>query len=155
VQRGLAELTIGLGPDLVAGRHADVVVETSWDALGTVITEGRSRPLAGEPREIAGHARDRFVYAPVEGVFSTRARIGDSVRKGQEIARIGVKVLASPLEGLLRGVTRDGVLVTAGTKVIEVDPRVRVAPIGSPPSVSPARLSRAWDLTHRRIGRTQ
>ena len=27
VQRGLANLTIGLGPDLTAGRHADVVVD--------------------------------------------------------------------------------------------------------------------------------
>ena len=29
IQRGLAALTIGLGPDLVAGRHADVVVESA------------------------------------------------------------------------------------------------------------------------------
>lgn len=33
VQRGLAELTIGLGPNLVAGSHADVVIETSWAGL--------------------------------------------------------------------------------------------------------------------------
>lgn len=36
VQRGLADLTIGLGPDLVVGRHADLVIETSWDGLGRV-----------------------------------------------------------------------------------------------------------------------
>jgi xanthine dehydrogenase accessory factor len=40
VQRGLAEFTVGLGPSLVAGRHADVVVETSWERLGAVIAEG-------------------------------------------------------------------------------------------------------------------
>jgi hypothetical protein len=33
VQRGLADLTIGLGPDLVAGRRAHVVIETSWEGL--------------------------------------------------------------------------------------------------------------------------
>jgi xanthine dehydrogenase accessory factor len=31
--------------------------------------------------------------------------------------------LAVPLDGVLRGLTRDGVPVTAQTKVIEVDPR--------------------------------
>jgi xanthine dehydrogenase accessory factor len=88
-QRELAPLTIGLGPDLIAGRHADVVVETSWDGLGAVIMDGASRPLAGEPREIAGHARDRYIYAPFDGIFRTKARIGDAVRKGQETPRLG------------------------------------------------------------------
>src|SRR5262249_50682994 len=123
IQRELAPLTIGLGPELVAGRHADVVVETSWQGLGAVITEGASRILAGEPREIAGHARDRYVYAPFDGVFRTKARIGDAVRKGQMIAEIGSMALTAPLDGLLRGLTRDGVPVSVQTKVIEVDPR--------------------------------
>jgi xanthine dehydrogenase accessory factor len=128
-QGGLAPLTIGLGPDLVAGHHADVVVETSWDGLGGVITQGASKPLAGEPREIAGHARDRYIYAPCEGIFRTKAHIGDAVRKGQEIAEIGSVILTAPLDGLLRGLTHDGVPVTARTKVIEVDPRNREAEV--------------------------
>ena len=123
VQIGYADLTVGLGPALVAGRHARVVVQTSWDGLGTVITEGASLPLAGEPREIAGHARDRYVYAPVEGVFRTKARIGAGVRQGQEVAEIGAMALTAPLAGVLRGLTHDDVPVTVGTKVIEVDPR--------------------------------
>lgn len=127
VQRGLAPFTIGLGPALIAGHHADALVETSWDDLGRVITHGASRPLAGEPREIDGHARDRYVYAPVDGVFRTTARIADVVRRGQEIAELGSTRLAAPLDGVLRGLTRDGVSVAARTKVIEVDPRGRVA----------------------------
>jgi xanthine dehydrogenase accessory factor len=123
VQRGLAHLTIGLGPSLVAGRHADVLVETSWEHLGAVIVDGASLPLAGEPRELGGHARDRYVYAPVDGIFRTRARIGDVVREGQVIAEIGAMALTAPLEGILRGLTHDGVPVTVRTKVIEVDPR--------------------------------
>jgi xanthine dehydrogenase accessory factor len=82
VQMGHADLTVALGPALVAGRHAHVVVETSWDGLGTVITEGASPPLTGEPRTIGGHARDRYVYAPVQGTFRTKARIGVAVRQG-------------------------------------------------------------------------
>lgn len=123
VQRELARFTIGLGPELAAGRHADVVIETSWDDLGRVITDGTSLSLAGEPREIEGHARDRYVYAPFDGVFRTKARIGDLVHQGQEIAEIESMALPAPLDGVLRGLARDGVQVTTRTKVIEVDPR--------------------------------
>jgi xanthine dehydrogenase accessory factor len=125
VQTELAELTVGLGPALVARLHAHVVVETSWDALGAAITEGASLPLAGEPRAIAGHSRNRYVYAPAEGVFRTKARIGDAVRQGREVAEIGGAVLRAPLDGVLRGLTHDRVPVSTGTKVIEVDPRGR------------------------------
>jgi xanthine dehydrogenase accessory factor len=125
-QQGLAPLTIVLGPGFVAGRHADVVIETSWDDLGRVITEGGSLPLSGEPREIDGHARDRYVYAPIGGVFRTQSRIGDPVRQGQEVAWIDSTCLTAPLDGVLRGLTRDAVPVTVRTKVIEVDPRGRV-----------------------------
>ena len=123
VQSGLAGFTIGLGPDLVVGRHADSVVETSWEKLGMVLTGGSSLPLRGEPREIGGHARERYVYASVGGIFRTKARIGDVVRQGQEIAEIGAMMLIAPLDGILRGLTHDRVPVKVRTKVIEVDPR--------------------------------
>jgi len=123
VQCGLAPFTVGLGPALVVGRHADVVVETSWQRLGEVLTDGTSLPLVGEPRALGGHGRDRYVYAPVDGIFRTKARIGDAVRRGQEIAEIDLMTLAAPLDGVLRGLTHDGVPVTVRTKVIEVDPR--------------------------------
>lgn len=126
VQLAAADLTIAMGPALVAGVHAHVVVETSWDALGAVITEGVSLPLAGEPRAIAGHARDRYVYAPVDGILRTSARIGDAIRRGEEVARVGDAALLAPLDGVLRGLTHDDVRVAAGTKVVEVDPRGRV-----------------------------
>jgi xanthine dehydrogenase accessory factor len=129
VQLGLAPLTIGLGPDLMAHHHADVVIETSWEDLGRVITQGSSLPLRGEPREINGHARDRYVYAPFEGVFRTKARIGDVVRRGQEIAEIGSTLLTVPIAGVLRGLTHDRVHVAARTKVIEVHPRNRTAEV--------------------------
>jgi xanthine dehydrogenase accessory factor len=37
--------------------------------------------------------------------------------------------LTAPLDGLLRGLTRDGVPVSVRTKVIEVDPRNREAEV--------------------------
>lgn len=130
IQRGLASLTIGLGPNFVAGEMVDLAVETSWgDGLGKIITHGPTRPLAGEPRPIAGHTRDRFVYAPVAGVFRTDHRIGAPVRAGEVVARIGDSPLTAPLSGILRGLTHDGVPVEAGTKAIEVDPRGDAATI--------------------------
>jgi xanthine dehydrogenase accessory factor len=128
-QRGLAPLTIGLGPGFVAGHHADVVIETSWDDLGRVITHGASLPLSGEPRTIQGHARDRYVYAPIAGLFRTKAQIGDAVRKGEPVAQIDSLALAAPLDGVLRGLTHDSVPVALRTKVIEVDPRGRISEV--------------------------
>ena len=123
VQRGLAPLTIGLGPNFVAGETTDLVVERSWEQLGRVLTRGASLPLRGEPRAIAGHARDRYVYAPITGTFQTTRRIGDRVAGGEVVARIDTVPLSAPLDGVLRGLTRDGVPVSASTKVVEVDPR--------------------------------
>jgi xanthine dehydrogenase accessory factor len=122
-QRGLAPLTIGLGPNFEAGVTTDIVVETSWEQLGRIITEGRSLPLRGEPRAIAGHARDRYAYAPIGGIFQTDYKIGDHVKAGDPIGAVGSYLLTAPLDGVLRGLVRDGVPVSAGAKVIEVDPR--------------------------------
>ena len=123
-QRGLAPLTIGLGPNFVAGETTDLVVETSWgEAMGKVIEQGPTRPLKGEPREIGGHARERYVYAPDAGTFYTDHQIGDRVEQGQVIARINAAILHAPLTGILRGLTHTDVLVSAHAKVIEIDPR--------------------------------
>ncbi len=47
-QRGLAPLTIGLGPNFVAGETTDLVVETRWgERLGTIITDGWWPPSTG------------------------------------------------------------------------------------------------------------
>ena len=49
-QRGLAALTIGLGPNFVAGETTDLVIETAWgDLLGALVTSGRSLPMSGDP----------------------------------------------------------------------------------------------------------
>ena len=124
IQRGWAPLTIGLGPNFVAGETTDLAIETSWgDALGAIIEQGPTAPLAGEPRPVAGHARDRFVYAPVAGLFRTRCRISDLVTAGDVVAHIDGVDLRAPLGGSLRGLTHDAVPVAEGAKVIEVDPR--------------------------------
>jgi xanthine dehydrogenase accessory factor len=123
-QRGIAKVVIGLGPNFVAGENVDIAIETMWgDRLGKIIEVGSTLALAGEPRPIGGVARVRFVYAPDEGHFLSSARIGDRVEEGAVVATIGEILLRASIGGVLRGLTRSGVKVTARTKVIEVDPR--------------------------------
>ncbi|MBI4988580.1 MAG: hypothetical protein HZC23_07130 [Rhodocyclales bacterium] len=122
-QAGLAPLTIGLGPNFVAGETTDLVVETAWEALGRIIEAGSSLPLSGEPRPIDGHGRERYVYAPADGRFETGCVIGAKVSRGETVACIGTAVIRAPLDGCLRGITHAGASVKAGTKVVEIDPR--------------------------------
>jgi xanthine dehydrogenase accessory factor len=129
-QRGLAPLTIGLGPGFVAGETTDLAVETQWgDALGAVVEHGPTQPLGGEPRAFEGHARDRFVYAPAAGIVRTRAQIAQPVSAGEAVAAIGGEPLRAPLDGILRGLVHAGVPVQAGAKVLEVDPRGDIAKV--------------------------
>jgi xanthine dehydrogenase accessory factor len=124
VQRGLAPLTIGLGPNFVAGETTDLAIETQWgDDLGAIVAQGATKPLGGEPRAFAGHARDRFVYAPVGGVMRTQAQIAQRVAAGEVVATIDDEPLHAPLDGILRGLVHDGVPVAEGAKIVEVDPR--------------------------------
>ncbi len=126
--RGLVPLTVGLGPGFVAGDHVDVAVETSWEALGLVRWQGANLPLAGEPREIGGRRRERYVYAPLAGRWRSERRIGELVAVGEAVAWIEVDgdrrvEVRAPLAGAIRGLVRDGVWVEAGAKVLEIDPR--------------------------------
>jgi len=155
VQRGLAELTIGLGPNFVAGETTDLAIETNWGAsLGQIVERGATNPLQGEPREIEGHARDRYVYAPVAGIFHTSLQIGDAVTQGQEIGRVDSTPLLAPITGILRGLAHDGVPVMQKTKVIEVDPRAHHAQV-SGIAERPARIAegvftaiQTWEANH-------
>jgi xanthine dehydrogenase accessory factor len=124
-QIGQAPLTIGLGPSFIAGETVDLAVETAWgDDLGRVYERGATRPLEGEPKEIEGVGRVRYIYAPVAGTFRTEHSIGDLVAAGETVAWIEPNTpLTAPIAGSLRGLTHDSVPVSLGTKVIEVDPR--------------------------------
>ncbi|MCL4530615.1 MAG: hypothetical protein M1282_14530 [Chloroflexi bacterium] len=154
-QRGLVKFTIGLGPNFIAGETIDIAIETNWgEALGQIIERGATSSLQGEPRGIDGHARDRYVYAPVAGIFHTSLQIGDSVAQGQEVAHIDSTPLLAPIAGILRGLTHDGVPVIQKTKVIEVDPRLQnaqVSGIGERPAhIAKGVLSaiQTWEAKH-------
>jgi xanthine dehydrogenase accessory factor len=79
---------------------------------------------------------------------------GVVVHDGEQptIARIDETSLTVPLSGVLRGLTHDGVPVTAGTKVIEIDPRgdsALVRGIGERPARIADGVLRAIDAARR------
>lgn len=151
----LAPLTIGLGPNFVAGHTVHLAVETAWgENLGQVIAQGSTSQLEGEPAPIGGHSRDRYIYAPASGIFTTPHQIGDVVTAGQEIARIGNIALQAPISGAVRGLTHTNVPVEIKTKVIEVDPRLDHPQI-SGIAPRPARIAEGvltaiqnWEANH-------
>jgi xanthine dehydrogenase accessory factor len=123
-QIGLAPLTIGLGPNFIAGDMIDIAIETAWgDDFGHVIQKGATRPLQGEPNPINGVARERYVYSPAAGILITNRSIGEHVMAGATVATVGGLALTAPISGCIRGLTHDGAQVAVGTKVIEIDPR--------------------------------
>ncbi|HSO07157.1 MAG TPA: hypothetical protein VLW45_07950 [Pelomicrobium sp.] len=144
--RGLAPLTIGLGPGFVAGEHADLAVETSWDDLGRILRAGATRALNGAPRAIAGLSRERVVYAPRAGILHAVRALGEVVAAGDVVATLDDAPVAAPVAGLLRGLTRDGVTVHAGAKIVEIDPRGETGAwrgIGERPRILAEAVTRA------------
>jgi xanthine dehydrogenase accessory factor len=118
-----APLVIGLGPGFYAGRDVHIVVETNHNSnLGRVILDGEAEKNTGTPVAIGGLTKERVVWAPQSGIFTTDNEIGESVIAHQTIGRVDSQPVAAPMSGMLRGLLRSGVKVTKGSKLIEVDP---------------------------------
>ena len=118
-----APLVIGVGPGFYAGRDVHIVVETNHSHnLGRVIVEGEAERNTGIPLAIGGLTKERVVWAPRAGIFTTDKEIGDSVVAHQIVGQVGDVPLEAPIGGMLRGLLRDGVRVSKGSKLIEIDP---------------------------------
>lgn len=127
--RQMADKTIALGPGFTAGVDVDLVIETMrGHKLGRVITSGCAIANTGIPGMIGGYGKERVIHAPGAGIIRNIRKITDLVREGQQIASIttkeGVEVpVCASMNGLLRGLIRDGYLVTKGFKIADIDPR--------------------------------
>lgn len=126
--RTMAGITVALGPGFQAGRDVDAVIETMrGHFLGRVIYKGSAIRNTGIPGKIGGYDRERVIYSPAEGIQKNVKKITDIVKKGEVIAEIRtgtecVPVLAT-IDGVLRGLIRDGYPVTKGFKIADIDPR--------------------------------
>ena len=129
--RDMAPITIGLGPGFTAGGDVDAVVETMrGHRLGRVIYEGAALPNTGVPGPIAGFAAERVIHAPASGAMTfvrspEPVDIGSIVRKGQTIGFVGGVPVTATLDGVLRGLIREGYPVTEGLKIADIDPRAQ------------------------------
>jgi xanthine dehydrogenase accessory factor len=118
-----APLVIGMGTGFYAGRDVHIVVETNHsNNLGRVILDGEAEKNTGIPVEIGGLTKERVIWAPGAGVFTTDREIGDSVVAHQIVGWVGDQPVEAPISGMLRGLLRSGVRVSKGVKLIEVDP---------------------------------
>jgi xanthine dehydrogenase accessory factor len=119
-----AKLVIGLGPGFTAGRDCHAVVETNrGHHLGRVFWEGSAEADTGLPEAVRGFAGERVLRAPAEGVLTGRMEIGDSVKAGNVVAEVAGQPITAPFDGVLRGLVHDGLTVTVGMKVGDLDPR--------------------------------
>ncbi|HYB00991.1 MAG TPA: selenium-dependent molybdenum cofactor biosynthesis protein YqeB [Ktedonobacteraceae bacterium] len=123
-----APIVIALGPGYEAGVDAHAVIETNrGHNLGRVYLEGSAEPNTAVPGTIGGYAGERLLRAPSAGKLYGMRQIGDQIREGEVVAFIKSDDATTPITaaipGILRGLVRDGLAVSAGMKVGDIDPR--------------------------------
>jgi xanthine dehydrogenase accessory factor len=118
-------LHIGLGPGFHAGVNCHAAIETRRShTLGRVYWHGATQADSGQPD---GDPR-RVLRAPIDGILIGHRQIGEHCESGDLIAEIqsidhGNSQIVSPFKGVLRGLIHDGIRVTRGLKVGDIDLR--------------------------------
>ena len=126
--RNMAPITVALGPGFTAGEDVDAVIETKrGHNLGRVLWEGTAAPNTGIPGIIGGYGKERVIHCPAKGILRNVKKITDTVSKGEVIAVVetedGTVPVEATLDGILRGLIRDGYPVNVGFKMADIDPR--------------------------------
>jgi xanthine dehydrogenase accessory factor len=125
--RGMAPITIALGPGFCAGEDVDAVIETMrGHDLGRLIFKGCAAPNTGIPGEIGGKSGQRVIHAPASGTIVHKKQIGDVVQSGEVIFTVNGTEARAPFTGLLRGLIREGLEVSQGMKAADIDPRTDI-----------------------------
>ena len=148
-RRPPAALTVGLGPGFTPGVNCHMAIETQWGAaLGEVLRDRGTAALTGGPHWLGSAGSERFVSAPVSGLWRTAASIGQQVLAGEIVGTIDAAPVRASLRGCLRGLTHHEVTVAAGQKLVEVDPREppRVFGLGERPRAVAEGVCRALGL---------
>ena len=128
MHKDMAPVTVALGPGFEAGKDVHAVVETMrGHNLGRVLYSGTAAANTGVPGVIKGYGKERVIHSPVQGILKNVKHITDTVKTGEVIAVIeneyGVTEVTATLDGILRGLIRDGYPVTKGFKIADIDPR--------------------------------
>lgn len=124
VDKDMAAITIGVGPGFNAGEEVNIVVETSrGHDLGRLIFEGYAKANTGIPGPILGFTEERVLRSPQDGIIRNVLDIGDMVEKNQIIAYVGKEPIKASIDGVVRGLIKNGLKVKEGLKVGDIDPR--------------------------------
>lgn len=124
---GIVPVTVGLGPNFIVGVNCDIAVETRPAKNGSIVRDGVTDPADDVARQLGGVGRERFVYSNRDGLWRTNANIGTPIFKGLVVGYLDGVAVEAPIDGVLRGVARDGTEVPFGVKLVEIDPRGRQA----------------------------
>ena len=148
-----APIVVALGPGFTAGVDCHAVIETNrGHNLGRVYYHGSAEPDTGTPGNLGGQDSQRALRAPIEGVFYAQRKIGDHVKAGEMIGRVITvdvsltdsaarrlaltdrdasqplgMIVKTRIDGVIRGILHDGLIVLKNAKVADVDPRGEVS----------------------------
>ena len=121
-----APLVLALGPGFTPTVDCHAVIETQrGHNLGRVWWNRAAEPNSGTPGEIGGKSTERVLRAPAAGELRAIRGIGDTVSAQEVIARVGNSEVRASIDGILRGLVHDGLVVRAGAKIGDVDPRAK------------------------------
>ena len=124
-KKDMAPITIALGPGFEAGVDVDAVIETErGHNLGRILLEGFAAKNTGIPGIIGGYGKERVIHSPASGIIRNNCHISDVVEKGQVIALIGENKVEATIDGIVRGIIKDGYPVEKGLKIADIDPRI-------------------------------
>ena len=88
-----------------------------------MIWEKEAIPNTGVPGNIGGFTTERLIRASADGIMEPVAEIGDTVEKGQLVARTGKQPVYAKMSGIVRGMLQKDVQVTEGLKIGDIDAR--------------------------------
>ena len=146
--RSMGAVAIGVGPGYAPGVNCDVAIESQWgESMGRVLRDSPAAERSGGPRPLDGVGRERFVVAPVDGLWRSPATIGQFVNAGDELGQLAGRLIAAPISGYLRGISHDGVVVARGQILLEVDPRAtpQIHGMGERPAAIARGVAEALD----------
>lgn len=125
MNKELAPITIAIGPGFEANLDCNVVIESNrGHDLGRLIYDGHAEENTGIPGNIEGYTTERVLNAPNEGKVVLKHKIGDIVKAGDIIGYVNNIAFNAKLDGVVRGLIRDGAYVQKGMKIGDIDPRL-------------------------------
>jgi xanthine dehydrogenase accessory factor len=119
-----ASLVVGLGPGFTAGKDVHIVIETNrGQNLGKMLLNGTAESDTGIPGAIEGYAVERVLKTMKRGIFHAHKSIGERVNKGSVVAVVDDFPIITKINGVVRGLLREGLEAQKAMKVGDIDPR--------------------------------